>query len=118
MADAMKITLKSGLWAALLATSAGHAETLCDRDGIELQGTARIVTYEAGGVEAERRALGECGDQCRVVMRFSGECVAFAADQEPESTIYGWATSIGDVVELVELLCPAILSTPREGGKN
>ena len=26
--------------------------------------------------------------------------------------------SIGDVVELVELLCPAILSTPREGGKN
>ena len=26
--------------------------------------------------------------------------------------------SIGDVVELVELVCPAILSTPREGGKN
>ena len=26
--------------------------------------------------------------------------------------------SIGDVVELVELLCPAILSTPREGEKN
>ena len=26
--------------------------------------------------------------------------------------------SIGDVVELVELLCLAILSTPREGGKN
>ena len=25
---------------------------------------------------------------------------------------------VGDVVELVELLCPAILSTPREGGKN
>ena len=27
-------------------------------------------------------------------------------------------SSIGDVVELVELLCLAILSTPREGGKN
>ena len=26
--------------------------------------------------------------------------------------------STGDVVELVELLFPAILSTPREGGKN
>ena len=26
--------------------------------------------------------------------------------------------AIGDVVELVELLCLAILSTPREGGKN
>ena len=30
-----------------------------------------------------RRALAECGGQCRVVMRFSGECAAFAADQEP-----------------------------------
>ena len=27
-------------------------------------------------------------------------------------------SSIGDVVELVELFCLAILSTPREGGKN
>ena len=29
-----------------------------------------------------------------------------------------WWGAIGDVVELVELLCLAILSTPREGGKN
>ena len=28
------------------------------------------------------------------------------------------ACSMGDSVELVELLCPAILSTRREGGKN
>ena len=26
--------------------------------------------------------------------------------------------SIGDIVELVELLCLAILSTPREGGRD
>ena len=32
--------------------------------------------------------------------------------------IFGLIASIGDVVELVELLCLAILSTPREGGKN
>ena len=40
---------------------------------------------------AERRALAECGGACRVVMRFSGECAAFAADQESGSTAHGWA---------------------------
>ena len=40
--------------------------------------------------EAEQRALAECGDNCHVVMRFSDECAAFAADQESGSTIHGW----------------------------
>ena len=40
---------------------------------------------------AERRALSECGQQCRVVMRFSGECAAYAADQAKGSTVYSWA---------------------------
>ena len=40
--------------------------------------------------QAEQRALAECGNNCHVVMRFSNECGAFAADQEPGSTIYGW----------------------------
>ena len=40
---------------------------------------------------ADRHALSECGDQCRVVMRFSGECAAYAADQTAGSTVYGWA---------------------------
>ena len=40
---------------------------------------------------ADRRALSECGEQCRVVMRFSGECAAYAADQAAGSTAYGWA---------------------------
>ena len=40
--------------------------------------------------EAERRALSECGAECHVVMRFSGECAAFAADQEEDSTVHGW----------------------------
>ena len=41
--------------------------------------------------EAERRALAECGGNCYVVMRFSGQCAAFAADQSRGSTIFGWA---------------------------
>ena len=40
---------------------------------------------------AERRALDECGGTCRIVMRFSHECGAFAADQAQGSTSYGWA---------------------------
>lgn len=40
--------------------------------------------------QAEQRALAECGDNCHVVMRFSNQCGAFAADQESGSTIYGW----------------------------
>lgn len=40
---------------------------------------------------ADRRALAECGGNCRIVMRFSNECAAFAADQAQGSTSYGWA---------------------------
>ena len=40
---------------------------------------------------AEQRALTECGEKCHVVMRFGGECAAFAADQDQGSTIHGWA---------------------------
>ena len=34
-------------WAATVVGIAAHAETLYDREGIQLQGTARVVTYEA-----------------------------------------------------------------------
>ena len=51
----------------------------------------RIGSFYPMVQEAERRALAECGDECHVVMRFSGECAAFAADQEEDSTVHGWA---------------------------
>ena len=47
--------------------------------------------------EAEQRALAECGNNCHVVMRFSDECGAFAADQEPGSTVYGWGKADSSV---------------------
>lgn len=43
--------------------------------------------------EAEEEALGECGNNCRVVLRFATGCAAYAADQQRASTIYGWATA-------------------------
>ena len=40
---------------------------------------------------AAQRALSECGFDCSIVMRFSDECAAYAADQTEGSTVYGWA---------------------------
>ena len=45
----------------------------------------------ASPAEAAQRALSECGRDCSVVMRFSNECAAFAADQASGSTAHGWA---------------------------
>ena len=41
--------------------------------------------------EADRRALNACGSGCSIVMRFSNTCAAYAADQQHDSTAYGWA---------------------------
>ena len=41
--------------------------------------------------EADRRALNGCGSGCSLVMRFSNTCAAYAADQQHDSTAYGWA---------------------------
>lgn len=43
--------------------------------------------------QAEQRALSECGRGCRIVLRFSQGCGAYAADQARGSTAYGWATA-------------------------
>ena len=40
---------------------------------------------------ADRQALNECGSNCRIVMRFSNSCAAYAADQTSGSTAVGWA---------------------------
>ena len=40
---------------------------------------------------AYRNALSGCGNRCEVVMSFSDECAALAADQTPGSTARGWA---------------------------
>jgi len=42
--------------------------------------------------QAEQRAMRECGSNCSVVLRFSRECGAYAADQAKGSNAYGWGT--------------------------
>ena len=64
--------------------------------------------------QAEQRALAECGNNCHVVMRFSNQCGAFAADQEPGSTIYGWAKDNSSAAAQNR----ALSECRRRGGKS
>ena len=58
------------------------------------QGPAYGFSYDYADMrDAERRAMNECGRNCRVVLRFQTGCGAYAADQRRGSTIYGWGTS-------------------------
>lgn len=40
--------------------------------------------------EAQKRAMSECGDGCRIVFIFNHGAAAYAADQTPGSSAYGW----------------------------
>jgi hypothetical protein len=43
--------------------------------------------------QAEQRAIRECGGgDCSIVLRFAGQCGAYAADQAKGSNAYGWGT--------------------------
>jgi hypothetical protein len=42
---------------------------------------------------ASRVALNQCGINCFVIRTFNQGCAAYAADQTPNSTIYGWSTA-------------------------
>lgn len=41
---------------------------------------------------ADQRSTRECGPDCSIVLRFAGECGAYAADQAKGSNAYGWGT--------------------------
>jgi len=41
--------------------------------------------------EADEAALQECGANCTVVLQFWDGCGAYAADQDSNSTVFGWA---------------------------
>ena len=67
--------------------------------------------------EADRRALDECqrtGAQCQVVLRFTGGCGAYAADQAKSSTAWGWGTNI----RRQDAEARAHSETRRRGGTN
>jgi len=58
------------------------------------QGPAYGFSYDYPDMRgAEQRAVRECGQGCRVVLRFATGCGAYAADQARGSTAYGWGTA-------------------------
>jgi hypothetical protein len=75
---------------ALAGDAAGNGALAIDSN----QGPRYGFSYDYSTMRgAERRALNECGRGCRVVLRFSTGCGAYAADQASGSTVYGWGTA-------------------------
>ncbi len=59
------------------------------------QGSAYGLSYDQPNARAaDARALQECGQGCRVVKNFINGCGAYAADQAPGGTAYGWGAAI------------------------
>lgn len=58
------------------------------------QGSAYGYSYDYPTArDADARALKECGYGCTVVKNFATGCGAYAADQAPGGTAYGWGTA-------------------------
>lgn len=58
------------------------------------QGSAYGFSYNYPTAQAaDARALKECGSGCKVVKNFATGCGAYAADQAPGGTAYGWGTA-------------------------
>lgn len=58
------------------------------------QGSAYGYSYDYPTArDADARALKECGSGCTVVKNFATGCGAYAADQAPGGTAYGWGTA-------------------------
>lgn len=60
------------------------------------QGSAYGFSYNYPTArEADARALKECGgaDVCHIVKNFERGCGAYAADQSPGGSAYGWGTA-------------------------
>ncbi|MES2190625.1 MAG: DUF4189 domain-containing protein [Pseudomonadota bacterium] len=58
-----------------------------------LQGDKYGFSFNHPSAElADQRSMRECGADCSVVLRFSGQCGAYAADQARGSNAYGWGT--------------------------
>ncbi len=81
------------VFAAVFLLPGGHAMAAGALAIDSLQGEKYGFSFNHPSTDqAERRAMRECGSDCSVVLRFSRECGAYAADQARGSNAYGWAT--------------------------
>lgn len=79
--------------AAVFLLGGGHAMAAGALAIDSLQGEKYGFSFNHPSInQAEQRAMRECGSDCSVVLRFSRECGAYAADQAKGSNAYGWST--------------------------
>lgn len=77
----------------MLALAGSHAMAAGALAIDTLQGEKYGFSFNHPSVDqADQRSMRECGAGCSVVLRFSGECGAYAADQAKGSNAYGWGT--------------------------
>lgn len=92
MISALK-TIVAGLVAGMLLFAGSHAMAAGSLAIDTLQGEKYGFSFNHPSVDqADQRSMRECGADCAVVLRFSGECGAYAADQSKGSNAYGWGT--------------------------
>lgn len=92
MISALK-TIVAGIAAGMLLFAGSQAMAAGSLAIDTLQGEKYGFSFNHPSVDqADQRSLRECGPDCTVVLRFSGECGAYAADQTKGSNAYGWGT--------------------------
>lgn len=77
----------------LLLLAGSHAMAAGSLAIDTLQGEKYGFSFNHPSIDqADQRSMRECGADCSVVLRFGGECAAYAADQAKGSNAYGWGT--------------------------
>lgn len=78
---------------ALMVFAGSHAMAAGSLAIDTLQGEKYGFSFNHPSSElADQRSTRECGPDCSIVLRFAGECGAYAADQAKGSNAYGWGT--------------------------
>lgn len=87
------ITVVARLAVGMLLLAGSHAMASGSLAIDTLQGEKYGFSFNHPNMDqADQRALRECGADCSVVLRFAGQCGAYAADLAKGSNAYGWGT--------------------------
>lgn len=93
MISAIKTSVARLAVGMLLLWAGSHAMAAGSLSIDALQGEKYGFSFNHPGMDqADARSMRECGPDCAVVLRFAGECGAYAADQAKGSNAYGWGT--------------------------
>ncbi|MEO7887293.1 MAG: DUF4189 domain-containing protein [Polaromonas sp.] len=93
MTSGLKILVTRLAVSLLLAVAGSHAMAAGALAIDTLQGEKYGFSFNHPSSDlADQRSMRECGADCSIVLRFAGQCGAYAADQAKGSNAYGWGT--------------------------